>query len=77
MLFSKHFPTKRVKHVSGPVRILLLVSLAIIFLLPPFFWPFAFLVLILSMYRHPGPLDEVSKLVTVALVAIFVLSLPI
>lgn len=62
--------------------ILLFVSLAILFLLGPFFWPFAFIVLILSMYRHPGPLDDVSKLTTsrklvaVVLVIIFILSVP-
>ncbi|NIO38179.1 site-2 protease family protein [Candidatus Bathyarchaeota archaeon] len=43
------------------------------------FWPMAVFVLLLSMQRHPGPLDDVSslsfgrKLLTIALVAIFVL----
>jgi hypothetical protein len=43
----------------------------------------AFLILFMSMFRHPGPLDDVSslsrsrKLVTVALVVVFVLAFPI
>src|SRR4030066_734393 len=43
----------------------------------------AFLVVFMSMFRHPGPLDDVSglsrskKLITVALVAIFILSFPV
>jgi membrane-associated protease RseP (regulator of RpoE activity) len=43
----------------------------------------AFLIVFMSMFRHPGPLDDVSslsrnrKLITLALVAVFVLSFPI
>ena len=43
----------------------------------------AFLVLFMSMFRHPGPLDDVSglsrgkKFMTVALVAVFILSFPV
>jgi len=43
----------------------------------------AFLVVFMSMFRHPGPLDDVSglsrgkKLMTVALVAVFALSFPV
>jgi len=46
------------------------------------FWPMAILVLFLSTYKHPGPLDDVSdlstgrKLLTIMLIAIFVLSFP-
>jgi hypothetical protein len=43
------------------------------------FWPMALFVLFISMYKHPGPLDDVSKLsvgrkiLTVGLVIILVL----
>jgi small-conductance mechanosensitive channel len=43
-------------------------------------WPMAIFVLFLSMYKHPGPLDDVSslstsrKLLTIGLVAILILS---
>jgi membrane-associated protease RseP (regulator of RpoE activity) len=58
-----------------------LSALSILFLFYEGFWPMAFLVLFLSMYRHPGPLDDVSnlsmgrKLSSIALVAVFVLCL--
>ncbi|MGB9714621.1 MAG: site-2 protease family protein [Candidatus Bathyarchaeales archaeon] len=60
---------------------LVLSALSILFLFYEGFWPMAFLVLFLSMYRHPGPLDDVSnlsmgrKFLAIALVAIFVLCL--
>jgi membrane-associated protease RseP (regulator of RpoE activity) len=60
---------------------LILSALSILFLFYEGFWPMAFLVLFLSMYRHPGPLDDVSslsrsrKFLAIALVAIFVLCL--
>ncbi|MEM2440203.1 MAG: site-2 protease family protein [Candidatus Bathyarchaeia archaeon] len=43
-------------------------------------WPMAFFVMFMSMFRHPGPLDDVSelstgrKLLVVVLVGIFILS---
>jgi len=43
----------------------------------------AFLIVFMSMFKHPGPLDDVSslsrnrKLLTVALVAVFILAFPI
>jgi hypothetical protein len=43
-------------------------------------WPMAFFVMFMSMFKHPGPLDDVSelsrgrKLLVVVLVAIFILS---
>jgi len=43
------------------------------------FWPMAIFVLFISMYRHPGPLDDVSalsrrrKLLAIVLVVVFVL----
>jgi len=47
------------------------------------FWVMAIFVLFLAMQRHPGPLDDVSglskgrKLLTVALILIFILSFPL
>jgi len=62
----------------------ILTFLSILLLIIEGFWPMAFFVLFMSMYRHPGPLDDVSglsksrKLLTVLLIAIFVLcSFPI
>jgi len=43
-------------------------------------WPMAFFVMFMSMFKHPGPLDDVSelsrgrKLLVIVLVAIFILS---
>jgi membrane-associated protease RseP (regulator of RpoE activity) len=57
----------------------ILTFLSILLLIIEAFWPMAIFVLFISMYRHPGPLDDVSslstnrKLLTIALVAIFVL----
>jgi membrane-associated protease RseP (regulator of RpoE activity) len=56
-----------------------LTFLSVLLLAVEGFWPMAFLVLLMSMYRHPGPLDDVSslstgrKLLVVVLVIIFVL----
>ena len=63
--------------------VLTIVSVAILFLAGSEFWLFALIVLFMSAFKHPGPLDDVSglsrnrKLVTIGLVAIFVLSFPI
>jgi membrane-associated protease RseP (regulator of RpoE activity) len=61
-----------------------LTLLSILLLVVEGFWPMAFFVLFISMYKHPGPLDDVSslsanrKLLTVVLIVIFVLcSFPI
>ncbi|MGC9345486.1 MAG: site-2 protease family protein, partial [Candidatus Bathyarchaeales archaeon] len=57
----------------------ILTALAILLLIVSGFWPMAIFVLFISMYRHPGPLDDVSslstsrKLLTIALIGIFVL----
>jgi len=57
-----------------------LTALSILLLILEDFWPMAIFVLFISRYRHPGPLDDVSslsnsrKLLTIALVIIFVLS---
>jgi hypothetical protein len=62
----------------------ILTLLSILLLILEGFWPMAFFVLFISMYKHPGPLDDVSslsasrKLLTIVLIAIFVLcSFPI
>ncbi len=62
----------------------ILTLLSILLLILVGFWPMAFFVLFISMYKHPGPLDDVSslsasrKLLTIVLIAIFVLcSFPI
>jgi len=62
----------------------ILTFLSILLLVVQGFWPMAFFVLFISMYKHPGPLDDVSslsasrKLLTIALVVVFVLcSFPI
>jgi membrane-associated protease RseP (regulator of RpoE activity) len=59
----------------GSVAILLFAGTEFIFM--------AFLIVFMSMFKHPGPLDDVSslsrnrKLLTVALVAVFILAFPI
>jgi len=62
----------------------ILTLLSILLLILVGFWPMAFFVLFISMYKHPGPLDDVSslsasrKLLTIVLIVIFVLcSFPI
>ncbi|MFW6110811.1 MAG: site-2 protease family protein [Thermoproteota archaeon] len=56
-----------------------LTALSVLLLVIQGFWPMAFFVIFLSMRRHPGPLDDVSplstgkKLLTLVLIAIFVL----
>ncbi len=62
-----------------PLWILRIVSVGLLLILG--YYVFAFLALLLSTGRHPGPLDDVSKLstgrklVAIALIAIFVLCL--
>ena len=56
-----------------------LTFLSIILLVVEDFWPMAIFVLFISMYRHPGPLDDVSalsrrrKLLAIGLIVVFVL----
>ena len=58
-------------------------SVALLLLVGTEFMVMAFLIVFMSMFRHPGPLDDVSslsrnrKLVTIALIAVFVLAFPI
>jgi Zn-dependent protease len=63
--------------------ILTIVSVAVLVLSGTEFLFMAFLVVFMSLFRHPGPLDDVSglsrnkKLLTIALVLVFALSFPI
>ena len=63
--------------------VLTIVSVVTLLLAGSQFWFFALIVIFLSAFKHPGPLDNVSslsrsrKFVIVGLVAIFVLSFPI
>ena len=63
--------------------VLTIISVAILVLSGPQFMLFAFIVIFMSFFKHPGPLDDVSsvsigrKLATIALVAIFAMSFPI
>jgi Zn-dependent protease len=75
MLDGGHVARSMVNEKMG----FILSTLSILFLIIEGFWPMALLVLFMSMYRHPGPLDDVSslsmsrKLLTIALIAIFIL----
>ena len=67
------------RSILGDKARMALTFLSILMLIAADFWPMAILVLFMSMYRHPGPLDDVSPLSTnrklwaVGLVAVFVL----
>jgi len=58
-------------------------SVGLLLLVGSEFMVMAFLIVFMSMFKHPGPLDDVSslsrnrKLLTVALVAVFLLAFPI
>jgi membrane-associated protease RseP (regulator of RpoE activity) len=66
-----------------PRLVLTFASVALLLLVGTEFVIMAFLIVFMSMFKHPGPLDDVSslsrnrKLLTAALVAVFVLSFPI
>jgi membrane-associated protease RseP (regulator of RpoE activity) len=57
--------------------------LAIAFLVVVGLWPWAIIAFFFSMYRHPGPLDDVSptttrrKLIAIALLAVFIICIPL
>ncbi|MEM4733647.1 MAG: site-2 protease family protein [Candidatus Bathyarchaeia archaeon] len=67
--------------VGDKVRAILTAT-SIVLLVLSNFWLMALFVLFMSMQRHPGPLDDVSKLSTkrkllaIVLIAIFVLTFP-
>jgi len=66
-----------------PRLVLTFASVALLLLVGTEFVVMAFLIVFMSMFKHPGPLDDVSslsrnrKLLTVALIAVFLLSFPI
>jgi membrane-associated protease RseP (regulator of RpoE activity) len=63
--------------------VLTIVSVAVLVLSGPEFLFMAFLIVFMSMFKHPGPLDDVSglsrnkKLIAVVLILVFVLSFTI
>ena len=63
--------------------VLTFASVALLLLVGTEFVIMAFLIVFMSMFKHPGPLDDVSslsrnrKLLTVAIVAVFILAFPI
>jgi membrane-associated protease RseP (regulator of RpoE activity) len=63
--------------------ILTFASVALLLLVGTEFIVMAFLIVFMSMFKHPGPLDDVSglsrsrKLLTVAIIAVFILAFPI
>ncbi len=63
--------------------VLTILSVAILAFSGPNFVVMAFIVVFMSLFKHPGPLDDVSslsrsrKLVTIVLFAVFALSFPI
>jgi membrane-associated protease RseP (regulator of RpoE activity) len=67
------------RSVLGERTRMVLTVLSLLLLVIEGFWPMAFFVLLMSMYRHPGPLDDVSglsggrKLLAILLVVIFIL----
>jgi membrane-associated protease RseP (regulator of RpoE activity) len=66
-----------------PRLILTFASVALLLLTGTEFVIMAFLIVFMSMFKHPGSLDDVSglsrnrKLVTVALIAVFILAFPL
>ena len=66
-----------------PRLILTFASVALLLFAGTEFIVMAFLIVFMSMFKHPGPLDDVSslstnrKVLTVALLAVFILSFPI
>jgi hypothetical protein len=71
------------RSLAGEKTRTVLMVLSIVLLIISGFWLMAVLVLFMGMQRHPGPLDDVSslstgrKLLTILLVAIFVLVFPL
>jgi hypothetical protein len=71
------------RSLAGEKTRTVLMVLSIVLLILSGFWLMAVFVLFMGMQRHPGPLDDVSslstnrKLLTILLVAIFVLVFPL
>lgn len=70
------------RSLAGEKTRTVLMALSILLLILSGFWLMAIFVLFIAMQRHPGPLDDVSnlstnrKLLTILLIAIFVLVFP-
>jgi len=70
------------RSIAGEKLRFVLMGLSVFYLIILRVYVMAFFVLFISMYRHPGPLDDVSglsksrKLLTVVLIVIFVLCIP-
>ena len=68
-------------HYLG-IMAMAMVMVALLLLAGTEFVIMAFLIVFMSMFKHPGPLDDVSglsgkrKLLTVVLVGVFVLAFP-
>ena len=66
-----------------PRLILTFASVALLLFVGTEFMVMAFLIVFMSMFKHPGPLDDVSslsknrKILTIALLVVFILSFPI
>jgi membrane-associated protease RseP (regulator of RpoE activity) len=71
------------RSLAGEKTRAVLMVLSIVLLVVSGFWLMAAFVLFIGLQRHPGPLDDVSglstsrKLLTILLIAIFVLVFPI
>lgn len=82
MLDGGHVARSTIKG-DKPRLILTFASVALLLLVGTEFIVMAFLIAFMAMFKHPGPLDDVSslsrnrKLLTAALVAVFILSFPI
>jgi membrane-associated protease RseP (regulator of RpoE activity) len=69
------------RSIAGEKARLGLTALSIAYLMLEGFYPMGILVLFMAMYKHPGPLDDVSslstsrKLLAIVLLAIFILCL--
>jgi membrane-associated protease RseP (regulator of RpoE activity) len=67
------------RSLAGEKARMALLMVSVLFLVAGQFWFMIFFVLFISMYRHPGPLDDVSslslgrKLFSILLIAIFIL----
>jgi membrane-associated protease RseP (regulator of RpoE activity) len=67
------------RSLAGEKVRLVLTGLSIAYLVLMGFWPMALFVVFISMYKHPGPLDDVSSLssrrkaLTVLMIVIFIL----
>jgi membrane-associated protease RseP (regulator of RpoE activity) len=61
------------RSVAGDKMRTVLTLLSVLLLIAEDFWPMALFVVFMSMYRHPGPLDDVSSLSVGRKVFIFLL----